>query len=172
MAGRGEQGGQALGAEAEPCAPQDGWSPAARQAGPQRIHLPRRGLRVLAPSLPSGPVWAEQGRHLGGTLDYPPKIQEDPVPLETLGGRAFTLMEKSSLQLVDRTAGGREQSSGSPVTRRAFLLTAQKGHSLPLKVVSPGSSRHGSAVMNPTSVHEDAGPIPGLAQWVKDPELP
>ena len=34
------------------------------------------------------------------------------------------------------------------------------------------SSHCGSAVMNPTSIHEDADLIPGPAQWVKGLALP
>ena len=38
-------------------------------------------------------------------------------------------------------------------------------HSTGMK--TSGSSYCGSAIMNPTSIHEDTGSIPGLTQWVK-----
>ena len=34
-----------------------------------------------------------------------------------------------------------------------------------------GSSLCGSAVVNPTSIHEGEGLLPGPTQWVKDPAL-
>ena len=40
-----------------------------------------------------------------------------------------------------------------------------------LKFLSDGSSHCGSVVTNPTGIHEDAGSIPCLTQWVKDPAL-
>ena len=43
---------------------------------------------------------------------------------------------------------------------------------VPSKIGAVGSSCCGSVEMNPTSIHEVAGSIPGLTQWVKDPDLP
>ena len=52
-------------------------------------------------------------------------------------------------------------------------ISGQKYNSRTFKNISRiGSSHHGSVETNLTSIHEDAGLIPGLAQWVKDLELP
>ena len=38
--------------------------------------------------------------------------------------------------------------------------------------IEPRSSHSGAVEMNPTSIREDMGSIPDLAQWVRDPALP
>ena len=56
--------------------------------------------------------------------------------------------------------------------RSELLINATlMGRIQTLKTLS-WSSHLGSVVMNPTSVYEDVGSIPGLAQWVKGPVLP
>ena len=42
----------------------------------------------------------------------------------------------------------------------------------PLKYANEGVPLVVQRVTNPTSIREDTGSIPGLAQWVKDPALP
>ena len=51
-------------------------------------------------------------------------------------------------------------------------LPRQKAQSSVFKNPDPGVPTVAQGVMNPTSIHEGSRFDSGLAQWVKDPELP
>ena len=53
-----------------------------------------------------------------------------------------------------------------------FLGTTEKRKKKKNRRSWPGSSHQSSAVMNPTSIHEDMGSVPDLNQWVKDLAVP
>ena len=84
----------------------------------------------------------------------------------------FTLL---AALMVCISSWARDQTHAIAVTQATAVTMPDPLTTRPpvnVKNLILGSSHHGSEKTNLTSIHEDAGLIPGLAQWVKDPALP
>ena len=108
------------------------------------------------------PVWRN---HLPLVLHEEPP-GSIPAPLQS-----FSACTSKPLLCVGKDRESAEQMDLTVSAQYMIALIITITHTVNI-TIDFRSSCCGAVEMNPTSIHEDAGLIPGLNQWVKDLALP
>ena len=112
--------------------------------------------------------WSPSGCHMDGPCDcFLPHLHPG-VTLQPLSAEVAS-PQQEALWMVYCSGFSRETH---PIVSIYIYLPTYLYKEIYFKKLVHRSSRCGSGVTNPTSIHEDAGSIPGPTQWVKDQVLP
>ena len=139
------------------------------------------------PSIPLGRLTRQHlGQHLENLSRQPSKpplsftrnvVQQPRTELQMSGGPGLNLSSYTDCLWLWKCPHQQLWASVFSLSNRIILIEIINNNIACvllgcLKSEMIRSPHCGSGVMNPTSIHEDAGSIPGLAQWVKHPALP
>ena len=117
-------------------------------------------------------IFSTNGGRTGHLFDNISELELTLCTITKINSKG-TVVKPKTIQLIEENLFGLGIGKDfKDLTPKAWLLrkvTDQLDFKLKTSLLSSCCS---SAETNPTSIHEEVGPSPGLAPWAKDPALP